>query len=235
MVALFAVRQQGVISVSVVLQRGVMVVIQGVIVIIRCGHRRTWAGHHCLGGRLFHVTFAGGTQSSFVGARSSFVGPVVVDVGCRSVVVGPQSPLMVWHPRGHLSVVGGVCRQSLSMGGQFSSSMGSHHPFVGGHCSWVDGHSWVVEIVVHGWGMVVISGGVVIRHRGALRSWAFIVQKAAVDVERPDGHAMSAVWWWCCLLGTIAVAVSIVVVSRHCQHCCCQRWCELLCGGGGDG
>jgi len=138
-------------------------------------------------------------------------------------------------------MVGGVCGQSLSVGGQFSSSVGSHRPFVGGRRSWVDGRSWVAEIVVRGWGMVVVSGGVVVRHRGVLRSRAFIIRKGAVDVERPDGRATSAVWWWRRLLGAITVAVSIVDVGRRCRHCrrcqrpCCQRRCESLCGGGGDG
>ena len=141
-------------------------------------------------------------------------------------------------------MVGGVCGQSLSVGGRFSSSVGSRCPFVGGRRSWVDGHSWVAEIVVCGWGMVVVGGGVVVHRRGVLRSWAFIVWKAAVNVERPDGCATSAVWWWRRLLGTIAIAISIVDVGRRCQPCrhchrcqchCCQQRCELLCGGGGDG
>ena len=123
----------------------------------------------------------------------------------------------------------------------FSSSMGSRCPFVGGHRSWVDGHSWVAEIIVRGWGMVVVGGGVVVRHRGVLWSWAFVVWKVAVDVERPDGRTTSAVWWWHRLLGAIAIAVSIVDVGRRCQHChrcrhcCCQQQrCESLCGGGGE-
>jgi len=101
----------------------------------------------------------------------------------------------------------------------------------------VDGHSWVAEIVVHGWGMVVVGGGVVVHRRGVLRSRAFIIWKAAVDVECPDGHATSTVWWWHRLLGAIAVAISIVDVGHccwHCRHCCCQRRCESLCGGGGE-
>ena len=138
-------------------------------------------------------------------------------------------------------MVGGVCGRSLSVGGQFSSSVGSHRPFVGGRRLWVDGRSWVAEIVVRGWGMVVVVGGVVVRHCGVLWSRAFVVWKGAVDVERPDGHATSAVWWWRCLLGNIAVAISIVDVGRHCRHFhrhrrrCCQRRCESLCGGGGGG
>jgi len=115
------------------------------------------------------------------------------------------------------------------MGGRFSSSVGSHRPIVGSHRSWVDGRSWVAEIIVRGWGMVVVGAGVVVRHHGVLQSQAFIVRKAAVDVERPDGWAMSAVWWWHRLLGTITIAVSIVDVGCHCQ----QR-CESLCGGGGE-
>jgi len=73
------------------------------------------------------------------------------------------------------------------MVGRFLSSVGSRRPFVGSRRSWVDGHSWVAEIVIRGWGMVVVSGGVVVRCRGVLRSRAFVVRKAAVDVECPDG------------------------------------------------
>jgi len=105
---------------------------------------------------------------------------------------------------------------------------------VGGRRSWVDGHSWVVEIILCGWGMVVVGGGVVIHRCGVLRSWAFVVRKAAVDVECPDGRATSAVWWWHRLLGTIAVAVSIVdivVVSSSVSHCVVV----VVSDGGGDG
>jgi len=105
--------------------------------------------------------------------------PIVVDVGCRSVVVGPRLPLTAWHPHGRSWVVwavavrgwvmvGGVCGWLLSVGGQFSSSGGSCRPFVGGRCSWVDGCSWVAEIIVRGWGMVVASGGVVVHCRGVM-------------------------------------------------------------------
>ena len=143
-------------------------------------------------------------------------------------------------------MVGGVCRQSLSVGGWFSLSVGSHRPIVGGRCSWVDGHSWVPEIVIRGWGMVVIGGGVVVRRRGVLQSRVFVIRKAAVDVEHPDGHATSAVWWWRRLLGAIAVAVSIVDVGCRCRHChCCRHHCcqggvsrcvvVVVSDGGGDG
>ena len=117
--------------------------------------------------------------------------------------------------------------------------MGSRRPLVGSRRSWVDGHSWVAEIIVHGWGMVVIGGGVVIRRRGVLQSWAFIVQKAAVNVERPDGRATSAVWWWRRLLVPSplpspllmsVVVVSIIVVSGSVSRCVVV----VVSDGGGD-
>ena len=112
MVASFAVRWQGVVSVSVVLRQGVIIIVRGVVIVIRCGHHRTWVGRHRRGGRSFCIAFAGGAQSSFVGAGSSFVGPVVVDVGCHLVV-------WVVAVRGWVMVIvdGGWCLQVVVVRG----------------------------------------------------------------------------------------------------------------------
>jgi len=88
---------------------------------------------------LFRIAFAGGTWLSFVGTGSSFVGPIVVDVGCHLVVVGPRSPLTVWRPHGHSSVV-----------------------WVVTICWWVmvviDG-GWCLQVVIiRGWVVFVIHG-----------------------------------------------------------------------------
>ena len=221
--ASFTVRRQGVISVGIVLRRGVIIVIRGVVVVIQHGHHRTWAGHHHPGGRSFRVTFAGG-------ARSSFVGPVVVDVGCRLVVVGPRSPLMAWHPHGHSSVVWVVAIHGWVM-----------VIVDGGWCLWaVVVCGWAAVVVPCGWSSFVGGGwwsSVVVLSFVVVGSWAFIVWKAAVNVECPDGRATSAVWWWHHLLGAIAVAISIVDVGHHCRHCRHGRHClecESLCGGGGE-
>ena len=111
-----------------------------------------------------------------VGAGSSFVGPIVVDVGCRSVVVGPCLPLMAWHPRGHSSVVWAVTVRG-----------------------------WVMVVVDSGWCLqaVLVCGWVVLVVRGQSLSlcgqssfvggWSFLGGGDRRSWVGDGGH-----WWWCC-------------------------------------
>jgi len=192
---LFAVRRQGVISVSVVLRRGVIVVIRGVIVVIWCGHHCTWVGRHRPGGGSFGVAFAGGARSSFVGTRSSFVNPVVVDVGCHSVVVGPRSPLTAWRPCGHLSVVWVVAVRGWVM-------------------VVVDGGWCLQAIIVHGWAVFVICGQSS-SHCGQssfVGGWSFLGGRDRRSWVGDGGHR-----WWCCRSSSWGPAVMGV---RHPESSC---------------
>ena len=187
--ASFAVRWQGVVSVGLVLRRGVIVVVRGVIVVIQCGHCRMWVGHHRPGGRLFHIAFAGGAWSSFVGAGSSFVGPIVVDVGCRSVVVGPHSPLMVWCPRGRSSVVWAVAVRGWVM-------------------VVVDGGWCLQAVVVHGWVVFVVCGqsSSLCGWSSFMGGWSFLGGRDCCSWVGDGGRR-----WWCCCSSLWGPAVTGVL------------------------
>jgi len=111
-----------------------------------------------------------------VGAGLSFVAPVVVDVGCHSVVVGPRLPLTAWRPHGRSSVVWAVAV-----------------------------HGWVMVIIDGGWCLraVVVRGWVVFVVPGQSSSlcgqssfvggWSFLGGGDCRSWVGDGGHQ-----WWCC-------------------------------------
>jgi len=137
----------------------------GVVIVIRHGHCRTWAGRHRPGGRLFCG-----------GAQSSFVGPVVVDVGCHLVVVGPHSLLMVWRPRGHSSVVWAV-------------------PVRGWVMVVVDGGWCLQAVVVRSWVVFIIRGqsSSLCGRSSFMGGWSFLG-----GGDRRSGVGDGGHQWWCC-------------------------------------
>lgn len=133
-----------------------------------------------------------------------------------------------------------------------SSVRGHRRPCMGRRRAWgavvhgglvvVRVRSWVVVVCgrlsfVRGWGDRRCPWALVVRGRssfvgGGGRWWwcgcgvPFVVEKVAVDVAYPDGHATSAIWWWRRLLGATAVSSSASV-------CELSWWCVVVVEHGG--
>jgi len=102
--------------------------------------------------------------------------PVVVDVGCRSVVVGPRLPLTAWHPHGRSWVVWAVAVRGWVM------VIGD-----GGWCLRV--------VVVRGWAVFVIRGQLSSLCGWSLfmGGWLFLGGRDRCSWVGDGGRQ-----WWCC-------------------------------------